>query len=385
MKPTTEQLAKINKLALKKLSEDDVSVHQFLAANMKTSSYFTNFHPHTINKFAYDLAQGQVAMSVMHDTQRTLPPGRGFDAQVGSNKDRDLYGLFYIPTKLDKDNIAERMDAGTLFDVSVGVNVAQYECSICKNDWRTRDCNHWPGMEFNVGTEEKPKMKLCTLTMKGKDDAVFDTSFGPAFSDVRLSEVSPVTDGAIPGARVVPGGFCDMENGKLNFGDGFVLSKIAEGAELKVEAMQFSSTLVRVPVTETEEELDMSDTNKLLEQFEAFKTEVNTKFGKKEEEHVAALAAATTKVAELTTEIAGLRAAFAEVLVGMRTKLEANSFDGEVAKKEFSALPAADMLAKYADLATQVAAKFPSGRTSVKDTDEGTSDIYAGLDNLYKV
>lgn len=71
-------------------------------------------------------------------------------------------------------------------DVSVGIFGGTSICSICDgNIWSYRDCRHWPGEYYEIG---KDKVRtLCTYTIY----------------DAHLSEVSLVSDGAVPGAMVL--------------------------------------------------------------------------------------------------------------------------------------------------------------------------------------
>lgn len=71
-------------------------------------------------------------------------------------------------------------------DVSVGIFGGTSICSICDcNIWSYRDCKHWPGEMYEVGPDKVET--LCTYTIY----------------DAHLSEVSFVSDGAVPGAMIL--------------------------------------------------------------------------------------------------------------------------------------------------------------------------------------
>ena len=75
---------------------------------------------------------------------------------------------------------------GAFRDVSVGIFGGTSICSICDgNIWSYRDCRHWPGEYYEIG---KDKVRtLCTYTIY----------------DAYLSELSFVSDGAVPGAMIL--------------------------------------------------------------------------------------------------------------------------------------------------------------------------------------
>lgn len=71
-------------------------------------------------------------------------------------------------------------------DVSVGIFGGTSICSICEgNIWSYRDCRHWPGEYYEIGKDKVST--LCTYTIY----------------DAHLSEVSFVSDGAVPGAMIL--------------------------------------------------------------------------------------------------------------------------------------------------------------------------------------
>ncbi|MNC30556.1 hypothetical protein D3C75_788440 [compost metagenome] len=77
------------------------------------------------------------------------------------------------------DQIAEGIDAGTIFDTSIGFTVTSQTCSICGQEYYGGNCPHVRGREYET--------KLCTVDVNDGD----------------LMENSLVFDGAYPGAGVV--------------------------------------------------------------------------------------------------------------------------------------------------------------------------------------
>lgn len=402
MKPTKEHLAKINKFTQTPLTEDEVAVHQFLVGNTNVTAYKTVFDIRTLRKFAFDLMQGQTAMSIHHATRSVLPPGRSFDGRIDSSKKANVFGMFYVPLALDEHKVSARIDAGTVFDVSMGVSVSRYECNICNNDFRSRLCTHWPGQTYNVGTDEKPKMKECLLLMKGADTAVVNGPFGEMFADCALSETSAVTDGAVPGAGVVRGAFCDEEKMEFCFGD-IKLKKFqqTEGDD-EQDFTTYSNPVVHLitPLHYDKETEDMADVAELMAKLEQFQKDVESRLDTAKATHQdeitrlnatitelqTKLTETETKLAGATEEVSALKDFAAGTLVHYRTKLEGNGFDSEVARKEYANLTVSDFTAKLTDLREQVAAKYAAGRQTPKeDLESGKPDVPPAFDNLFRV
>lgn len=164
-RPTQEQLEKINRLAHKELSADDVFVFSDLMIDDQITSYSSKLHPNLLRKFVKDATRG-VGLLMSHDSGR-LPVGRSFSARMQEEYDPELgdlatsvYGDFYIDlgrnteSNMTTDDIAQGIEAGTIFDTSVGFSAEQWECSICGHDVRDyRNCSHYPGRKYMVQRE----------------------------------------------------------------------------------------------------------------------------------------------------------------------------------------------------------------------------------------
>jgi hypothetical protein len=72
------------------------------------------------------------------------------------------------------DDLVKGIDAGTIFDVSVGFNATVWQCSICGNDIRNyRECSHIPGREYIV----ESKIEKCkVLVGEGGDGELLELS-----------------------------------------------------------------------------------------------------------------------------------------------------------------------------------------------------------------
>ena len=164
-RPTQEQLEKINRLAHKELTADDVFVFSDLMIDDQVTSYSSRLHPNLLRKFVKDATKG-VGLLMSHDSGR-LPVGRSFNARMQEEFDPELndiatsvYGDFYIDlgrnteSNMTTDDIAQGIESGTIFDTSVGFSAEQWECSICGHDIRDyRNCSHFPGRKYAVQRE----------------------------------------------------------------------------------------------------------------------------------------------------------------------------------------------------------------------------------------
>lgn len=384
MKATDANLTKINKFAQRKLTAEEVDVHQFMVASGVKSDYKTVFHPMTVAKVAHDLASGQVAFSVLHKTREMLPVGRAFDGKLENGK---AYGMFYVPTETDELGVTKRIDNGTIFDGSVGIMTPLYQCSICESDIRDwRNCDHIPGKFYNTGTDRAPQMKECIITMMGHE--IMEGKFGKCFSDVRAGEYSVVTDGGIPGSSVVPGTF-DADTGVMDFG-AFQIQKVKfeEGQEKKFAPSMFHSHM-KLKFTTQQEEDESMELGDLVKQFEAFKSTTETTlagYATQKADFESQLATKDTEITDLKSKVAAFGTALADILLLMAVKVNGNTVDAEAAKKEFAALEGDAAVAKFKALQLELEAKFPAGRqTEEKEETKTEEKSFLASPELYKM
>lgn len=178
-KATSEQLVKINRFTQVPLTEEQVYVFPNMMIDNAVTSYFSIVHPNLLSKFQEDAIKG-VALLTNHNHYQ-LPVGRSFDAsmtyEVGDdgNSTVSLVGMHYIDlgrntqSGMTTDDITKGIDAGTIFDTSVGFNSKSWECSICENDIRNwRLCEHVPGHKYAVQREGKDVVETCYV-ITGKD------------------------------------------------------------------------------------------------------------------------------------------------------------------------------------------------------------------------
>lgn len=202
--PTTSQLEKINALAKRPLSKEEVFVFssKMIGDAIIYHPWPISLHKSLLEVFKKDALTG-VAFMLDHSwagffarPKAAYSYGRTFDARLKKSdmegENYALYGDVYLVRGKEKDGVSTDtiiadIEDGTLFDVSVGFGNSLDECSICGNNiWDGSKCKHWPGDEYDG--------QLCYIIAKP-----------PGY----LMELSGVFDGAYPSAEILSsaGGF----------------------------------------------------------------------------------------------------------------------------------------------------------------------------------
>lgn len=195
--PTESQLEKINQLAKRPLSKEEVFVFpDKLVGDMIIPERYIQIHKSLLNVFKEDAKEG-VSLLIDHPwaglfakPKAAIGYGRTFDSKLKRSdvegEDWALYADHYIVRGkeidgIKTDSIIASIEDGTFFDTSIGWGADTYECSICGNNYMDYGkCNHFAGREYDG--------KLCHVIAKP-----------PGF----LMENSIVFDGAYPGAGVL--------------------------------------------------------------------------------------------------------------------------------------------------------------------------------------
>jgi hypothetical protein len=178
--PNSEQLALINRFTQVPRTEEDTYVFDNLMIDNGITSYSSTIHPNLLNKFMEDSRRG-VGLLTNHNN-RQLPVGRSFNAEMRYETNhltgaqmQSVHGQFYIDlgrntqSGLSTDDIAKGIDAGTIFDTSIGFNADSWDCSVCSNDIRDwRACEHFPGEKYAVVRNGVDVVETC-LVIVGKD------------------------------------------------------------------------------------------------------------------------------------------------------------------------------------------------------------------------
>lgn len=196
--PTPSQLEKINALAKRPLSKEEVFVFssKMIGDAMIYHPWPVTLHKSLLEVFKQDALTG-VAFMLDHSwagffarPKPAYPYGRTFDARLRKGdmegENWALYGDVYLVRGKEKDGVSTDaiiadIEDGTLFDVSIGFGNSLDECSICGNNiWDGSKCEHWPGKEYDG--------QLCYIIAKP-----------PGY----LMELSGVFDGAYPSAEIL--------------------------------------------------------------------------------------------------------------------------------------------------------------------------------------
>ena len=195
--PTPKQLEKINLLAKRPLSAEDVFVFAGKAiGDGLIPTRYMRVHKSLMEAFKVDALKG-VSLMLDHAWANfgilAQAYGRTFDAVIRRTMDEsetdEVNALFldhYIVRNREKSGIATDqliadIEDGVLFDTSIGFGNSKYECSICGGDYMdSSKCEHYRGSEYDG--------KTCSIILKP-----------PGY----LMENSLVFDGAYPGAGVL--------------------------------------------------------------------------------------------------------------------------------------------------------------------------------------
>lgn len=208
--PTDEQLTKINKLSKRTLSAEEVFVFPSkLAGDMIIPDRYVQLTKELLDVFATDANKG-VSFLLDHSwhadgfwgmggrPRAAIPYGRTFNSSYGPATEEgetiSLNSDTYMPRGVEIDGIKtndliQSIEAGTLFDTSIGFSYNKGICSICGNNYNDYDkCEHYAGKTYEIEENGVVKNKLCFIM---------------AYPPGGLWENSGVFDGAYPGAGML--------------------------------------------------------------------------------------------------------------------------------------------------------------------------------------
>lgn len=218
--PTTAQLEKINKLAKRTLSKDEVFVfNNKLAGDMIIPDRYIQLTKELLDIFAIDAKKG-VSLLIDHSwapdgfwglggrPKPAIPYGRTFDSRYAASTEEgetiSLMADHYMVRDIELDGIKTNdliasIEAGTLFDSSIGFSYNKAICSVCGKNYRKySECKHIAGKTYEIEDDDGvTRQKLCYIKAKP-----------PGF----LMENSLVFDGAYPGAGVLSKAGTILEN-----------------------------------------------------------------------------------------------------------------------------------------------------------------------------
>jgi hypothetical protein len=205
--PTDEQLAKINKLAKRTLSADEVFTFSGKSAgDMMIPGRYMKLSPELLKVMMEDAKKG-VSFMLNHNWSnfgglQAVPYGKVFDGRLeNSNGNGETMSLFldkYIVRDdetidgVSANALIKKIETGVLSDTSIGWGTDNMTCSICGMNYYGGQCSHFKGRTYEMADGS---MKTCTVT-------AMPPSMMIPNNNNALYEESIVWDGAYPGACV---------------------------------------------------------------------------------------------------------------------------------------------------------------------------------------
>lgn len=205
--PTEAQLAKINKLAKRTLSADEVFCFSGKSAgDMMIPGRYMRLSPELLKVMADDAQKG-VSFMLNHNWSnwggiQAVPYGKVFDGAIEqsaeNNETVSLVLSKYIVRDsevtdgVSADSLIKKIETGVLSDTSIGWGTDTMVCSICGMNYWGGKCSHWRGQKYEMADGSE---KVCTVT-------AMPPSLIIPYNNNALYEESIVWDGAYPGAVV---------------------------------------------------------------------------------------------------------------------------------------------------------------------------------------
>lgn len=205
--PTEEQLAKINKLAKRTLSADEVFAFSGKSAgDMLIPNRYTRISKELLQVMADDAKKG-VSFMLNHNWSnwggiQGIPYGKVFDGEIKASTEIDEAVELHLSKYIFRDDevtdgisanaLIKKIETGILSDTSISFSTDIMKCSICGKNYFSRECSHWRGAKYEMGDGTT---KTCTVT-------AMPPSIIIPYNNNALYEESIVWDGAYPGAMV---------------------------------------------------------------------------------------------------------------------------------------------------------------------------------------
>lgn len=171
---TDSDLAKINKLALRPLTKEQIFVFKIGACDNGLDD--RNYEPFNLSALR-DLKKLYIGKTVIKDHARKADNqiARVFDSELIEDPSKTIgddpfttlqLKAYMLRTKSNEDLIAE-IEAGIKKEVSTGCRPKHAYCSICGTDNTKTYCPHWGGREYDT----KDGKKTCYFTLDGAKEA----------------------------------------------------------------------------------------------------------------------------------------------------------------------------------------------------------------------
>lgn len=205
--PTEEQLAKINKLAKRTLSADEVFAFSGKSAgDMLIPNRYTRISKELLQVMVDDAKKG-VSFMLNHNWRnwggiQGIPYGKVFDGEIKASTEIDEAVELHLSKYIFRDDevtdgisanaLIKKIETGILSDTSISFSTDTMVCSICGMNYFGGKCSHYRGVKYEMADGTK---KLCTVT-------AMPPSIIIPYNNNALYEESIVWDGAYPGAMV---------------------------------------------------------------------------------------------------------------------------------------------------------------------------------------
>lgn len=177
--PTEQELQKINKLARRNLTADEVYVFPVTLCDNEIDRDFERFSVDALRTLA-KLFVGKTGISD-HSMRSSDQTARIFECNVESVPGKEtaagepyhkLCAKAYVPRSEKYKDFIEEIDTGIKKEVSVGCSTSSRRCSVCGNQLGGRGCSHYVGRSYTVGG----KKQLCHAILGHPTDA-YEWSF----------------------------------------------------------------------------------------------------------------------------------------------------------------------------------------------------------------
>lgn len=226
--PTDEQLAKINKLAKRTLSADEVFAFSGKSAgDLMIPNRYTRLSPELLQVMVNDAKGMGVSFMLNHNWSnwggiQGIPYGKVFDGRVVSSSAEGETVEMHLDKFIVRDDevidgvsanaLIKRIETGILSDTSIGFSTDRMTCSICGMNYWGGQCSHLRGRTYDMADGSK---KVCFVT-------AMPPSIIIPYNNNALFEESIVWDGAYPGAMVTQskhGDIVETPTGKFSIVD----------------------------------------------------------------------------------------------------------------------------------------------------------------------
>jgi hypothetical protein len=199
----------LESVSAKSVTQDDVHIHYMEAANQSFIQKYCMFLDATTLRNVASRGESGMAFMNSHRTggmsvPSELPFGRTFSGRYeeleheGVIHRRALLGVYMLKGHFPNgtqgpstDALHRAIDAGTLSDVSIGLNGGQRICDVCARELGEKDCPHVPGTAKGLSPEQMEAQKARGVTGGKASYTIVD---GQPY------EVSAVFKGAVNGA-----------------------------------------------------------------------------------------------------------------------------------------------------------------------------------------